>query len=110
MLVLSFDYPPCIPFTLSPCPDTLEDYFGLSRVRCLCARTVCSEIEMKDALFIPTATVTCSCHTIVPSTHIQMLKCWACAIIPVEFECRKAAVVLTRTTIHYVTEAWASPN
>ena len=53
MLVLSFDYPPCIPFTLSPCPDTLGDYFGLSRARWLCARTVCSETEKKDALFIP---------------------------------------------------------
>lgn len=56
------------------------------------------------------ATITCNCHTMVLSTHIQMLNCWACAIIPVEFDCRKAAVVLTRTTIHYVTEVWARPN
>lgn len=58
----------------------------------------------------PSAAITCSHHTTVPSTRIQMLKCWACAIIPVEFECRKAAVVLTRTAIHYSTEARASPS
>lgn len=58
----------------------------------------CSGMQMEDALFIPAQ----------PSHHgpIHSLKCWACAIIPVELESRRAAGALTHPTIHYMTEVW----
>lgn len=68
MLILS-PYPPCIPFTLSPClPRHPGDCCGGSGARCLCAHTAAQGCKWK-MLFSSQH----SPHTMVPSTPIHSL-------------------------------------
>lgn len=77
------------------------DCSGGSRARCLCTHTAARGCKWK-MLFSSQHNP----HTMVPSTPIQTLKCWAWAIIPVELECRRAAVAVTHPAIHYTIEVW----